>query len=142
MTSPSRMAALHGSISAAGPIGQYFAVLMAGFRIETHAALIDDDLRPKAVELDLVNPPLTLGRLLDQRGDLRRMNSSRPPLSRLLHGYLLSRGRRRRSRMIGTGDSHYLEPAACAHPTQAIASIYIPGRVVVILASSNLSRDI
>jgi hypothetical protein len=37
---------------------------------------------------------------------------------------------------IGTVDNHYLEPAAYAHPTQAIY-----GRIVVSFASSNLSED-
>src|SRR5438132_6256889 len=40
--------------------------------VKTHAAFIDDDLRSVTVKIDLVNPSLILGRLLDPSRQLRR----------------------------------------------------------------------
>src|SRR5688572_740960 len=53
-----------------GPV--YCGAVIAVLGVETHAASIDDDLRPVAVEFGLVNPSIPFGRLLDQCRDLRR----------------------------------------------------------------------
>src|SRR5436853_223267 len=53
-----------------GPV--FCRPVMAVLIEKTHAALIDDELRPVAVELDLVNPSLIFGRLLGHGRDLRR----------------------------------------------------------------------